>query len=103
MPFATTWMDQKAIILNEVERKRQYRMLSFIGRIQIMTQMNLYTKKKQIHREDTYGCQGGRGWRTDELEGWGQQMQTIISGMNTQQSLLTVQHRELYKISYDKS
>ena len=46
MPFATTWMDQKAIILNEVERKRQYRMLSFIGRIQIMTQMNLYTKKK---------------------------------------------------------
>ena len=61
MPFATTWMDQKAIILNEVERKRQYRMLSFIGRIQIMTQMNLYTKKKQIHREDTYGCQGGLG------------------------------------------
>ena len=55
-----------------------------------MTQMNLSTKKKQIHREDTHGCQGGWGWRTDELEGWGEQMQTIIYRMNTQQSLLTV-------------
>ena len=52
--------------------------------------MNLSTKKKQIPREDAHGCQGGWGWRTDELEDWGEQMQTIIYRMTTQQSLLTV-------------
>ena len=35
-----------------------------------MTQMNLSMKQKQTHghRQQTGGCQGGRGWRRTELE-----------------------------------
>ena len=35
-----------------------------------MTQMNLSMKQKQTHghRQQTGGCQGGRGWRRMELE-----------------------------------
>ena len=35
-----------------------------------MTQMNLSTKQKQIHRhrEQIYGCQGGGGWGEGGME-----------------------------------
>ena len=35
-----------------------------------MTQMNLSTKQKQIHRhrEQTCGCQGGREWGRDGMD-----------------------------------
>ena len=38
-----------------------------------MTQMNLSMKEKQInsHREQNCGCQGGGGWRKNELGVWG--------------------------------
>ena len=63
--------------------------------------MDLFTKQKQIHKEQTGGCQGGEGWGRDGLGVWGQRMQTIIYRMDKQQGP-TVQHRELYSISCDK-
>ena len=65
--------------------------------------MNLFTKQKQSHRhrKQTCGCQGGGGWGRDGVGVWGQQMQTIIYRMNTQQGP-TVQHRELYSIPCNK-
>ena len=38
-----------------------------------MTQINLSTKEKPTHghREQTYGCQDGGGWRKDGVGGWG--------------------------------
>ena len=43
-----------------------------------------------------------REWETDGLGVWDQQMQTIMYRMDEQQGA-TVQPRELYSISYDKS
>ena len=65
--------------------------------------MNLSVKQKQTdrHREQTYGCQGGGGWGTNEVGGWDQQIQTIVYRMDKQQGP-TVQHREQYSISYGK-
>ena len=74
-------------------------MISRICGIQNMAQMNLPTKQKQIHRHR--GCQGrggvGEGWTGV----WTQQMQTITYRMDKQQGP-TVQHRELYSVSWDK-
>ena len=41
-----------------------------------MTQMNVSMKQKQNHghREQTGGCQGGRGWERAGVGGWGEQM-----------------------------
>ena len=68
-----------------------------------MAQMNLSTKQKQTHRhrEQTCGCQGrgGREWDGLGVGGW--QMQTITFRINKQSSP-TVQHRELYPISWDR-
>ena len=33
--------------------------------------MNLSMKQNQGHREQTCGCQGGRGWGRDGVRGWG--------------------------------
>ena len=65
--------------------------------------MNLSMKQKETrrHREQTCGCQGGGGWGRDGLGVWDQQMQTIIYRMDKQQGP-SVQHRELYSVSYDK-
>ena len=68
-----------------------------------MTQTNLPTKQKQTqgHREQTYGFQRGRGWGKDRIGGWGQQIHSIKYGKDKQQGL-TIQHRELCSVSYDK-
>ena len=65
--------------------------------------MNLSTKQKETHRlrEQTCGCQRGGEEGEDGLGVWGQQMQNIICRMDKQQCP-TVQHRELYSVSYDK-
>ena len=66
--------------------------------------MNISTKQKQTHRYrgQTCGCQGGGGVRGGkDWEFGGQQMQTIINRMDTQQGP-TVWHRELYLVSCDK-
>lgn len=61
MPFAATWTDLE-IIVNQKE-KDKYHMISLINGIQNKTQMNISTKHKQTqrHRDQTCGCQGGRG------------------------------------------
>ena len=61
-----------------------------------MTQMNIPIKQTESGT-----------WRTDWLGrngvgGWGLQMQVFIYRMDKKQGL-TVQHRELYPISYDKT
>ena len=45
MPFAGTWMDLEIITLSErsQQEKDKYNMISLIGGIQIMRQMNLST------------------------------------------------------------
>ena len=65
--------------------------------------MNVYTKQKQTHRyrKQTYGYQRGDGRVRDKLEVWDQQIQTTIYKIDKQKGP-TVQHRELYSISYDK-
>ena len=65
--------------------------------------MNLSVKQKQNqgHREQTGGCQGGRGLERVGVGVWDQQMQTGIHRMDKQEGP-TVQHRELYSISCDK-
>ena len=65
--------------------------------------MNLSTKQKQTHRhrEQTCCCQGGGEWGRGGLGVWGQKMKTITFRMDKQQGP-TVQHRELYPISWDK-
>ena len=59
MPLVATWMDPEIIILSEVcqTEKDKYHMLS------LMTQMNVFSKPKQIHRnrKQSYGYQRGRG------------------------------------------
>ena len=58
--------------------------------------MHVSRKQKQTHRhrEQTCGCQGGKGEWGEELGVWDQQMQTSIYRMDKQGP--TVQYRELY-------
>ena len=70
-----------------------------------MTQMNLSTKHKQSHRQrsDLWLPSGGGGTR--RMDGVGvcnKQLQPIIYRIDKQQGP-TVQHRELYPISCNKS
>ena len=64
--------------------------------------MNLFKKQKQIHRhrEQICGCLGGERER-DGLGIWGWQIQTITFRIDKQQGP-TVQHRELYPVSWGK-
>ena len=105
MPSAATWIGLEIIILSEVTQKEKdkYHMISLICGTQKMTQMNLPMKWKQTHRhrENNCGYQGEWWWR-DGLGVWDQQMQTIIQRMDKQQCP-TLQHRELYSISCDKT
>ena len=66
--------------------------------------MNLSMKQKQTHRhrEQTCGCQGGGGWERDGVGVWDQQMPTSIYKLGKQQGP-TVEHRDLYSTSCDKS
>ena len=66
--------------------------------------MNLSTNQKETHRhrDKTYGCQGVWEREMDRLGIWGWQMQTITFRIYKQPGL-TVQHRELYSVSSDKS
>ena len=64
MPFAATWMDLEVIILSEVsQRKTNIIWYHLHVESKKMTQMNLFTKRKQTHRhrKQTYGYQRGKG------------------------------------------
>ena len=66
--------------------------------------MNLSMKQKQNqgHRKQTGGCQGGGGWERAGLGVWEQQMQTGIYIKWINNKGPTVEHRELYSITWDK-
>ena len=66
--------------------------------------MNLSTKQKETHGHEaqTCSCQEGGEGEWDGLGVWGQQMQTITYRMNKQQGP-TLQNRELYLISWDRT
>ena len=67
-----------------------------------MAQMNLSMKHRLMDtREQTCGCPGGAGWGRNGTEGWSQLMEASIRGGDKQQNP-TVQHKELYSMSYDK-
>ena len=66
--------------------------------------MSISMKQKHIHtyRENRLnGCQGEGGQGKEGLGDWDQQMRTIMYRMDKQQGP-TVQHGELYSISYNK-
>ena len=64
--------------------------------------MNFYeTEKTHRHREDMVS-KGEVAWERDGVGIWGQQIQTIVYIMDKQQSL-TIQHRKLCLIFYDKA
>ena len=52
------------------KEKDKYHMISLKYRIWHMAQMNLSIKDK-THREQTWGCQGGRGEEEEQLGVWG--------------------------------
>ena len=85
------WMDLEHTTLSEV--RERYCMISFICEIQKVTEMNVYTKQKQIHinRIQTYGYQRGkaaRGEGRNKLGVWDQQIQTAIYKIDTNKVLL---------------
>ena len=70
---AATRMDSEMIILSEESQtgKDKCPMISLIGRLQNMIQMNLSMKQKQIHKhkEQTQGRQVGEGGKDGEFGG----------------------------------
>ena len=64
--------------------------------------MNSFMKKKQTHshRKLTYAYKGSK-WGMDKSEMLDQQIRTTIYKIHKQQGL-TVQHRELYSIYFNK-
>ena len=73
IPFAATRRDLEMIRpeCSQTE-KDTHRLISLICRIYSMTQMNLSTKQKQIHRlrEQNYGFQRGKAGGRDKLGKW---------------------------------
>ena len=63
MPFAATHMGLDIIMLSEVspKEKDKYHTILLTCGIQTMTQMILSMKEAHRHREQTCGCQEGRG------------------------------------------
>ena len=65
MLLAATQMALEIIVLSDVSQaeKDKYCVMSFICRIWNMTEMNLFMKQKQTHRQgkQTYGYQKGEG------------------------------------------
>ena len=62
MPFAATWIQLETVILSEVNQtEKDKHHISYMWNLKFMTQMNLFTREKQTHRqrEQTCGCQGG--------------------------------------------
>ena len=65
--------------------------------------MNLSMRQEQTyrHREQTCGCQGGVKSERDGPGVWGWQLKTTTYRIDKPPGP-TVEHRELYPISYDK-
>ena len=52
--------------------------------------MNIFTKEKQTHREQTYGYQGGMMWGGDSQGVWDGRVHIAIFKMDNQQNLLYI-------------
>ena len=65
MTFAATWIDLKMITLSEVGQteSNKHPMVSLICEIQKLTQMNAFTKQKEMHRHRQHARGYQRGKR----------------------------------------
>ena len=98
MPSAATQMNLEIITLSAVRKKKTNIVWYYLTRgIQNMTQMNSSWKQEtHRHREQTCGCQRGRGEEKDGLGVWREQRQTITCRMDRRDP--TVERRELHSI-----
>ena len=80
-PFSGTRMEPEIIMLSEINQKEkdEYHAISFVCGIYNMTEINLSTKQKQIHRhgEQTCGCQGREAGGGKGFGVWDQLMLTV--------------------------
>ena len=69
MTFAATWMDLETVILSEVKHMKS---LTYGSLEKKMILVKLFTEQKKTHRHrnETYGCQRGKGWEKDKLGVW---------------------------------
>ena len=104
MPFAATWMQLEIIILSEVVRKRRQVPydITYMWNLKYDTNEPIYETETESWTQRTEWClprRRGLG------EGWSGSLGladvSFIYRMDKQQGP-TVQHRELYSISYDK-
>ena len=86
-------LDLEIIILSEVKDK--YHMIPLISELKYDKNELIYEIEKDLHREQTCGCQ--RDWKEgrDGLGVWGLAMQTKQQGP-------AVEHMEQYSITCDK-
>ena len=61
IPFTATWMQLEILILSEESQKERQIPYDIPYMWNHMVQMNLSTKHKQIHKEQTCGCQRKEG------------------------------------------
>ena len=68
IPFAATFMGLEFIILSEVSQRKTNIIYHLYMDSKKITQINLFTKQKQIHRKkQIYGYQRVKGRRRDRL------------------------------------
>ena len=61
MPFAATWMDPEMIILSEVSQRQISYDITSKWNLEYDTNELMYETETDRHREQTCGCQGGKG------------------------------------------
>ena len=66
-----------------------------------MVQMNLFKKQKQTHIENKFMVTKEERRGRDKFGIWDQQILTTVYKTDKQQGPATVQHRELYSVSYN--
>ena len=106
MPFAATWMDLEIIILSEVKSERERQIpydIPYMWNLKQDTNELFYKTEtdSQTQKANLWLPKGKGGWGRDKLGVGNQQIQTTIYEIDKQHGS-TVQHRELYSISYNK-
>ena len=102
MPFAATWLQPAMIILSEVRKRKTNTIWHHLYvESKIWHNLNLSTKQKQTHRQnrlvDAKGEGGGSGMD------WEFGVSRCKLLWMDKQWGLTVQHRELYPVSWDRT
>ena len=93
MSLAATWIQLEVIILSEVSQKEKDKYYTIMWHNYLCNKTDSQTQRADVVVKGV----GGR----DGLGVWDQQMQTITCKMKKQQGP-TVQHRELYSVSWNK-